>query len=92
MAGFELSINGRFWVSTEDVAGNVGEFCQDRWTHTFEPAVGGEAPPDPASCVVRGGTWKSVPKYVRSSSRRGWDRRLADLSFGFRCARDAGVE
>lgn len=55
-----------------DTAGNVWEWCQDRWHESYEgaPADGTawETGDDPRR-VQRGGSFGSKPRYVRSSAR-----------------------
>jgi formylglycine-generating enzyme required for sulfatase activity len=56
------------------MAGNVKERTLNTYDFNLE------------SGVIRGGSWRSTPRYVRASSRDFADRRFASDSPGFRCA------
>ena len=72
-----------------DMAGNVWEWCSDRFSKTYfqETASGAIDPTGPsadsADHVVRGGSWNSDPKqHLRISYREG---HKAGNTVGFRC-------
>ena len=74
-----------------DVLGNVREWTEDCWHDSYSgaPSDGGAwtAGGDCSQRVVRGGSWYSVPWYLRSADR-DWSRpRLRYHNVGFRVAR-----
>ncbi|MCX7108916.1 MAG: SUMF1/EgtB/PvdO family nonheme iron enzyme [Proteobacteria bacterium] len=76
-----------------DTSGNVWEWTQDRWHDNYRGAPeDGSAweTGDEARRVIRGGSWRSFPDYLRSAShtRSGYsiDYRIYDI--GFRLAQD----
>jgi len=84
VASFE---NGKSIEGCYDFAGNVWEWCQDWYgdyeTGTFiDPvgAVSGE------SRVVRGGSWKSISRSLRTVSRTKLEPKSANRNIGFRVA------
>lgn len=76
-----------------DTAGNVWEWCQDRWheTYTSAPADGSawETGDDPRR-VQRGGSFGSKPRYVRSSARGRGKPTDRYVYLGFRVVRELG--
>lgn len=74
-----------------DMAGNVWEWCQDRWHDNYEGApsdsqawVSGEI-----DCrVMRGGSWKFNTYMLRSTSRIPDSPSVRDCTRGLRLARD----
>ncbi|MBT0664245.1 formylglycine-generating enzyme family protein [Geobacter pelophilus] len=74
-----------------DTAGNVWEWCQDRWHESYEgaPADGTawETGEDQRR-VERGGSFGSKPRYVRSSARGRGKPTDRYVYLGFRVARD----
>ena len=81
-------------LGLHDVLGNVWEWTQDCWNYNYE-SYGGDAPDDGSaweegSCsdrVLRGGSWSSGPRHLRSTNR-DWNA-LSDRldNNGFRVAR-----
>jgi formylglycine-generating enzyme required for sulfatase activity len=74
-----------------DTAGNVWEWCQDRWHESYEgaPADGSawEQGEDPRR-VERGGSFGSKPRYIRSSARGRGKPTDRYVYLGFRVVRD----
>ncbi|GAM08705.1 serine/threonine-protein kinase pkn1 [Geobacter sp. OR-1] len=74
-----------------DTAGNVWEWCQDRWHESYEgaPADGTawEAGDDQRR-VERGGSFGSKPRYVRSSARGRGKPTDRYVYLGFRVVRE----
>jgi formylglycine-generating enzyme required for sulfatase activity len=77
------------------VHGNVWEWCEDDWVANYAQAAGdGSAhkePPKPRSFlprlpmqVVRGGSWRSMPKDLRSARRHHFPQHYRGDSIGFR--------
>ena len=77
-------------LGLHDMSGNVREWVQDCWNDSYRGAPADGRAWERGDCgwrVVRGGSWKSVPRYLRSADRV-WDvagNRFDDL--GFRIAR-----
>jgi formylglycine-generating enzyme required for sulfatase activity len=72
-----------------DMLGNVWEWCLDGQRKYNK---GNEIDPlgsldDGVGRVLRGGSWLSLARYVRSASRLAYDPGYRDYSIGFRCAR-----
>jgi formylglycine-generating enzyme required for sulfatase activity len=73
-----------------DMHGNVVEWVEDCWSDSYERApVDGSASPD-GDCsnrVMRGGSWRTNPRFLRSAFRfsTAWSLRHAHI--GFRLAR-----
>ncbi|BAY47557.1 hypothetical protein SAMD00079811_51750 [Scytonema sp. HK-05] len=72
-----------------DMHGNVWEWCADHWHSNYEGApMDGSAwldDTDNDSCILRGGSWSSLPMICRSAFRASSnDRDLHNGSIGFR--------
>jgi formylglycine-generating enzyme required for sulfatase activity len=80
-----------------DMHGNVAEWCNDPYAKGYyrsSPEKNPRGPADGKDYVLRGGSWKSAPDPLRSSSRLAEspgfsDACLARDAIGFRCVRKA---
>ena len=71
--------------------GNVWEWCADPWHDTYDSAPtdgsvwkeGGDA----SRRVLRGGSWDSIPNWLRSALRNWFNTSSRNVSIGFRLAR-----
>ena len=74
-----------------DMAGNVFNFCSDRYKwdyYKISPEKNPKGPGGGNYCVVRGGSWRSNEYYLRCSSRYDIHRVTRSyIDIGFRCAR-----
>jgi formylglycine-generating enzyme required for sulfatase activity len=75
-----------------DMHGNAPEWVQDCFQEPYDPSSNDGAAVEAEACefrVVRGGSWASIPQFLRSASRdmsdpaQGWN----DIGNGFRVAR-----
>ncbi len=74
-----------------DMHGNVWEWTQDCWHDRYNDAPNnGEAWEDNNcfSRVLRGGSWKTYPLFVRSSNRDWFEPNKSSNQFGFRVVRE----
>ncbi|MFC8453432.1 formylglycine-generating enzyme family protein [Kitasatospora sp. NPDC057223] len=77
-----------------NVAGNVWEWCADRWStdHLAGPPAGPAAAPDDAARVMRGGSYLCHASYCNRYRVAARTRNTPDSTsgnVGFRCVRDA---
>ena len=73
-----------------DTLGNVFEWVQDCWNSNYLGAPTDGSPWIEGDCkhrVLRGGSWFSMPKYVRLAFRNRYNIDYRSTSFGFRVAR-----
>ena len=76
-----------------DVLGNAFEWVEDCWNGNYENAPANGDPWTSGDCtqrVLRGGSWYSMPEYVRSAFRNRFDSNERSSTFGFRVARYLG--
>jgi formylglycine-generating enzyme required for sulfatase activity len=72
-----------------DMGGNVLEWVQDWFSPFDETAMNDpKGPPQGTLRVLRGGSWFSDPRFVRTSNRSRLDPDTRDDYIGFRCAKD----
>ncbi len=70
-----------------DMHGNVWEWCLDTYSHSYHssPQTNPSGPDVMAgNKVLRGGSWKSYPKYCRSTARYSRPKTAKDNTIGFR--------
>jgi formylglycine-generating enzyme required for sulfatase activity len=74
-----------------DMGGNVAQWVSDCWHKNYQGAVAdGSAWVEPDYCifhVIRSGSWRNAPSYVRPASRDYYDGRIRYQTHGFRIAR-----
>ena len=71
-----------------DMAGNAEEWVSTRFFYYSDLFQGGVPLPVGDQRTVRGGSWKTSRKLVRSTYRRGVNPQYSSNSIGFRCAKD----
>jgi len=73
-----------------DVHGNVWEWTQDCWNDNYQGAPNDGSAWQSGDCsrrVLRGGSWLSDPRFLRSANRDGYTAGNRDYNNGFRVAR-----
>jgi formylglycine-generating enzyme required for sulfatase activity/class 3 adenylate cyclase len=73
-----------------DMGGGVDQWVADCWHRTYQGARSDGLPWIGGDCfthVLRGGSWKSDPSYVRPASRNQYDTSVRYPTHGFRIAR-----
>jgi len=73
-----------------DLAGNIAEWVYDWYDKTYYSSGVYKNPRGPETGthhVIRGGAWNSLPDYMRSSRRYGYDDAKDFYGIGCRCAR-----
>ena len=84
VGSFEANLWGVY-----DMHGNVYEWVQDCWNDNYEGAPTDGSARESGNCgthVLRGGSWSSSPKFLRSALRT-WNLRDKGRTIGFRVAR-----
>jgi formylglycine-generating enzyme required for sulfatase activity len=76
-----------------DIAGNVWEWCEDRYQTSFKDLPADGSPMTSGiGRVVRGGSWRRDIDLARVSTRSWYDEGYRADDVGFRCAMDASTE
>lgn len=73
-----------------DMHGNVWEWTQDCWHENYVGAPNDSSAWMQGDCsrrVLRGGSWNSLPRYLRSAFRSGYSTAFRNVNYGFRVAR-----
>jgi formylglycine-generating enzyme required for sulfatase activity len=73
-----------------DMGGDVDQWVEDCWHSSYQGAPVDGSPWNEEEClshVVRSGSWKNDPSYVRSASRDHYDTNVRYPTHGFRVAR-----
>jgi formylglycine-generating enzyme required for sulfatase activity len=76
-----------------DTHGNVWEWVEDCWADSYAGAPQDGSARTSGQCnyrVVRGGSWGSTPRFIRSASRNGDLIENRSSNLGFRVARTIG--
>ena len=89
IASYEL---GKTPDGVYDMAGNVAEWVFDWYDKNQYKTSALKNPQGPATGkyhTIRGGAWNSLPVYLRSSSRYGYNDAKDYYGIGCRCAKSA---
>lgn len=73
-----------------DMIGNVAEWCSDRYSSDYYQRSPPENPRGPLSGdyrVLRGGSWSDLPRFTRTTCRKGGMPTKRNFSYGFRVCR-----
>lgn len=80
---------GESWVGVLDIAGSVWEWVHDWWAadyYEYSPVDNPSGPTNGSSRVIRGGSYGTFSRYVRSASRGLAQPDSTFIYVGFRCA------
>jgi formylglycine-generating enzyme required for sulfatase activity len=80
-------------LGLHDMAGGIAQWVADCWIKDYQGAPRNGAARELPNCqqrVLRGGSWKNDPNYMRSASRNYYDTDVRYLTHGFRVARAKG--
>ena len=72
-----------------DMGGGVDQWVEDCWHKTYQGAPSDGSPWSAGDCgshVIRSGSWKSDPTYVRPANRDNYDTNVRYPTHGFRVA------
>jgi formylglycine-generating enzyme required for sulfatase activity/class 3 adenylate cyclase len=72
-----------------DMGGSVDQWVEDCWHRTYQGAPSDGSPWSAGDCsshVIRSGSWKSDPTYVRPANRDNYDTNVRYPTHGFRVA------
>lgn len=73
-----------------DLAGNTWEWVSSlNRPYPYRPDDGRESMTEIGKRILRGGSWRSEPEFLRAYFRYEADQTTADLDIGFRCAKPA---
>ena len=82
---------GRSPLGCDDMAGNVSEWCADRYQADYYrggPAIDPLGPAAGRMRVIRGGSSQNVPSSLRCAKRFAYEPEFRTFTLGFRCAKD----
>ena len=80
-------------LGLHDMTGNVAQWVADCWMRDHQGAPRNGAARELPNCrryVLRGGSWKNDPGYLRSASRDHYEAAVRYPAHGFRVARSKG--
>ncbi len=79
--------DGQSAYGVYDLAGNAWEWVSSlNRPYPYRPDDGRESMTEIGKRILRGGSWRSEPQFVRAFFRYAADQTTADLDIGFRCA------